>query len=86
MENSFILHMLTKEISMHESLKALLLRENVPYELLCRTSSNKRHIPYYHVEGLYCVVMEHSCLNNLKKIIDANIVYEKLALYEYVSW
>jgi len=86
MENAFILQMLTREISMHEALKALLLRENVPYELLCGASSDNKHISYYHVEGLYCVVMEHSCLNNLKKIIDANIVYEKLALYEYVIW
>ncbi len=86
MENNFILYAKTKKVESQDALSKLLTKENIPVALFCHQSMKENNEVFYHIEGFYRIHTSRSYLTTLKKMIDAEIQYETLELFEFASW
>ncbi len=86
MENNFILHAKTKKVESQDALRKLLTKEKIPVTLFCHHSMKENSEAFYHIEGFYRIQISHTYLSTIKKMIDAEIQYETLALFEFSSW
>ena len=86
MSNDFIIRLRTKATTEQESFRGLMTKINVLVKLLYTRPQYDENKGFYDLDSYYIITTDRLTLIEAKRMIDTQIEYNMLELFEYVSW